>query len=220
MTKMLGLMTKVQILRTDTAAPDGEVIERAVSILHGGGLVVAPTETRYGLLARTDYPDILIRLFEVKQRPVNQPVSIFLPSPMAISVYAEMTPLARKLTRSLLPGPLTLVLEAKQPEQPPLVVNGKIGVRVSSAPLIQAIVKRLGIPVSATSANLSGKGGDDSVDAVIPALGDEITLCIDGGPLKGEPSTVVDASGTVPRILRAGSITEAQIMAVVAGEVE
>jgi len=210
-------MTRTQILRVDPASSLDEVVGRAVTILRDGGLVVAPTETRYGLLARADRTDVLNRLLETKRRALERPISVFLPSVADIESYAVMTPIATRLAASFLPGPLTLVLDARSPEQPPLVVKGKIGIRVSSASIVNLIVTKLRLPVSATSANLSGEGGADSINGVIDSLADEIDLCIDCGPLKGEPSTVVDASGAVPRILRTGSITEREIMAVVTG---
>ncbi len=210
-------MTRVQTLRVDPAGSPDEVVCRAVSILRDGGLVVAPTETRYGLLARADRTDVLNRLLETKRRAPDRAISVFVPTVADIDSYAVMTPIATKLAASFLPGPLTLVLEATGPEQPPLVVNGKIGIRVSSATIVNLIVTRLGLPVSATSANLSGEGGADSINGIIDSLAEEIDLCIDCGPLKGEPSTVVDASGVVPQILRSGSITETEILAVVTG---
>jgi L-threonylcarbamoyladenylate synthase len=208
-------MIERPIVGIDCNMPDKRLLARAVAVLERGGLVVAPTETRYGLLARADQGKILKKLFEVKKRSMTMPISIFVREISGIGNWGELNPVALMLARRFLPGPLTLVLRAVVPEQPGLVTDGKIGIRVSSSPVMQALLENMTFPLSATSANISGGPELESVTDVLSLLGDKVDLYLDGGPLTAMPSTVVDCSAGHPVILRQGSIGAEEIREVV-----
>lgn len=208
-------MNESRIIKIDCNSPDKGLLGQAVATLEEGGLVVAPTETRYGLLARADQEKILKKLFEVKQRSITMPTSIFVRQVSDIANWGDLNAAALKLARRYLPGPLTLVLKAVIPEQPGLVAGRKIGIRVSSSAVMQAILEIADFPLSATSANISGGPELESVTDVIALLGDRVDLYLDGGPLTAMPSTVVDCSAGHPVILRQGSIGADEIKKVV-----
>jgi tRNA threonylcarbamoyl adenosine modification protein (Sua5/YciO/YrdC/YwlC family) len=91
------------------------------------------------------------------------------------------------------------------------VVDGKIGLRWSSSPVIDGLLRRLECPLTATSANISGRPDPESVEEIVSQFGDRVDLYLDAGPLTGPTSTVVDCSGEKPKILRDGAIPRAEI---------
>jgi L-threonylcarbamoyladenylate synthase len=151
------------------------------------------------------------RLQQVKGRAADQPVSVFLESAAEISRYGKLTEIARRLAQAFLPGPLTLVLEAVVDWHAPLVVNGKIGLRVSPSPVILQLVRLVGAPLTATSANLSGRPGSDTIDAIYEQLGEAVALYLDGGRLTGTVSTVVACDSRGLAVLREGAITTVEL---------
>ena len=199
-------MMSPRIDAVEYAVPDVGIVAKAAVVLKDGGLVVAPTETRYGLLARADQPSAVSRLYSIKGRPVKLPTAIFVRDQRDISSYAVFNPAAKRLAERFLPGPLTLVLKATRDLGEPLVVDGKIGIRLSSAPFIIALLKEVSFPVTATSANLSGTEDLDTVDEIARAFGGKVDLYIDVGVLDNTVSTVVDVSQEQAVILREGAI--------------
>lgn len=199
------------VLKIDTAQPAPAVVERAAQALMAGDLVVAPTETRYGLLARADRPEVLARLYRVKNRALSRPTALLIRKPSEALELARFGPYAAALAGRYLPGPVTLVLEATVDWPPPIVVDGKIGLRCSLSAVIDALLKNVEAPITATSANISGRGERDCVQDIADDFGDEIALYLDGGPLTGPPSTVVDCTGAQPRVLREGAVSGDEI---------
>jgi len=207
-------MTSPKIDTIDYASPDEAKVARAASILSQGGLVVAPTETRYGLLARADRPEILSKLYHVKGRPVSLPTAVFVKDVEGISEFGEVNAAVRRLAEKFLPGPLTLVVKAVVETGEPLVVDGKIGIRISSAPFIQNLLRAVDFPVTATSANPTGDDDLDTVEEIARVFGGKIELYLDVGVLDNPVSTVVDVSGDVPKVLREAAVAENEILEV------
>jgi len=199
--------------RIDPDNPPEEVVRQAVEILREGGLVVSPTETRYGILARADRRDVLERLYAVKGRDVNKPTSLLVEQPREVGMLGRVNRAAGLLIGAFLPGPLTLVLPSVKQWFPPAVVDGKVGVRCSPMPLVSALARSVDVSLTATSANLAGAGDFDNVDEIEKAFGNKIDLYIDIGPLTGPTSTVVDCSSEEPVILREGAIERSRIEA-------
>jgi len=205
-------MTKnnLSIAVVDPIAPASSIVNQAVAVLTEGNLVVAPTETRYGLLARADRPLVLKKLYEVKKRPHKLPSAIFVKSIEDISRYAELNNVAIKIATKLLPGPLTLVLKTKDNHDWEFVVNSKIGIRYSSAPFINHLLNKIDFPITATSANLSQGKECTTIEEIALLFKERIALYVDGGELNNPVSTVVDLSGDKLEILREGAVaTEA-----------
>jgi L-threonylcarbamoyladenylate synthase len=204
------------ILRIDPERPDPSIIERAAEALSGSRVVVAPTETRYGLLCRADRQGVIEKLYRLKNRDLNRPTALIVPDLEAIEQLGRLTPAARLLAEQYLPGPLTLVLAAAKAWPPPRVVEGRIGCRWSPAATIKAILAIIDFPLTATSANISGQCDAEVVQDIEAGFGDNVELYLDAGPLTGPTSTVVDCSGDGAVILREGAIAADAIRAAVA----
>ena len=186
-----------------------EQIQRAVAILRGGGLVVYPTETLYGLGADALKAQALERLAQVKGRETGKPISVLVSDEsMLATLVTDVPPMARQLMRRFWPGPLTIVFSARS-EVSALLTGGSggIGVRVSSHPLAGALVKALGRPLTTPSANPAGLSPPVTIEAARNYFGDAVDEYVDGGRLPGEPaSTVVDVREGI-RVVREGAVS-------------
>jgi L-threonylcarbamoyladenylate synthase len=200
-----------ELIAIDPSRPDGRSVGLIADRIRSGGVVVAPTDTRYGLLVRADDQSVLERMMQVKRRDSAQPVALLLRDRTQIGAIAQETALSRRLADRLLPGPVTLVLRTATNWPPPRVVNGLVGIRCVDVPLIRDLLLGLSFPLSATSANRSGRPDGDRVAEIRNELGDEVDLYVDGGPLIGPASTVIDCTGDKPRILREGALTLEEI---------
>ena len=208
---MLTTMNRPASLSVTDPAQIAVAVQQAASVLAAGGVVVAPTETRYGLLASTDQMQAVKIISEVKGRDVAKPVAVFVNSLKQMQNLAIVTPQARALANSFLPGPLTLVLKARVPWPEPLVCSGRIGMRYSSSPVVEALLQATGVPLTATSANLAGEPEAEDVSEIMAMFGYQVQLYLDGGRLTGPVTTVVDASGEICQILRDGAIARSAI---------
>ena len=206
-------MAERNIIAVDYAAPEPHAIRRAIEILKDGGLVVAPTETRYGLLGRADKSEVVRKVYEVKKRRADQATAVFVARVETIRHYAQLNRIAQHLARLFLPGPLTLVLLVLPQLDSPVARNGRIGIRVSPAPVIRMIAEKVAFPLTATSANLSGSPELSSISEISQALGGSVDLYLDSGVLTGSPSTVVDCTVEPPQVLRHGAIKKKKILA-------
>jgi L-threonylcarbamoyladenylate synthase len=202
-------VTATRVIAVDAAAPDPAVLRDAAETLRRGGLVAFPTETFYGLGAAGLDAWAVGRLVAVKGRPEGKPILLLVDSvAMVEAVAVEIGPTARALMGRHWPGPLTLVLRARA-ELPPEVTagTGTVGVRVSPHPVAGGLVRALGGPVTAPSANPSGESPPSTAAAVLARLDGRIDLLLDGGGTPGgEPSTVLDVTVEPPRVLRAGAV--------------
>ena len=198
------------MLRVDPAAPSAEALAEAAEALRAGALVAFPTETVYGLGADARSAPAVGRIFTAKSRPDDNPLIVHIESLAAAeTVAAWVPPLARQLAGRWWPGPLTLVLEA-DPSMPAETTGGlsTVAVRVPAHPVALALLRTVEIPVAAPSANRSGRPSPTTAQHVLDDLGDTVDLVIDGGECSvGVESTVVDARGEQPIVLREGAVT-------------
>ncbi len=201
--------SKIETIEYDN--PSSTVAALAARSLREGGLVVAPTETRYGLIARADDAEVLDRLYRVKGRPKSMPTSIFIRTVEELSDFAEVSSGALEIASSFLPGPLTLVLKSIRELPGQVVTDGKIGIRISPSPFIRDLLARIDFPITATSANPSGNDECYTVEEIARHFGGRIDLYVDAGILDGLASTVVDLTGDEPVVLRQGAISEKAI---------
>ncbi len=189
-----------------------EWIQEAVRALQRGEAVAFPTDTLYGLGAWTFSPAGVQRVFAIKGREATKALPLLLADVSQLpSVVAEVPEVARLLAGRFWPGALTLVLP-KAPSISDLVTGGEptVAVRVPDHPVPRELVRRLGGPITGTSANRSGAPPARTAQEVEAQLSTEVTLVLDGGMCPGGlPSTVVDCSGGVLRILREGAISRA-----------
>ena len=202
----------------NVATPTPEAISRAVALLREGQVVGLPTETVYGLAGDGLNPVALARIFEVKQRPLFDPLILHLPDAESAFALAEKIPdAARELAQRFWPGPLTLVLPKKD-IVPDLATSGlsEVALRVPGHPVAQALLRAFGGPLAAPSANRFGRISPTDAQAVRAELGDAVPLILDGGPCAvGLESTVLLISEKQPLLLRAGGIPLEEIEALI-----
>jgi L-threonylcarbamoyladenylate synthase len=193
------------------AAPEG--IEQAAELLAAGDLVALPTETVYGLGAAALDPIACAKIFEAKQRPLNDPLIVHLPDMQWLERLAGHTALVLRLAQAFWPGPLTLVLPRKK-MVPDLVTAGQLTValRMSAHPVFQQVSKLYGSPIAAPSANRFGRISPTTASHVISELAGRVPLIVDGGPcIHGIESTIVRVREQGVEILRHGPITAEQL---------
>ncbi len=191
--------------------PDASIIREAVAILKGGGVIVAPTETQYGLLCNTLSQAAIERIFELKSRPRSMPMAVFARSIDQLAEFGRMNSTATALAGAFLPGPITLVIDARPGYPEPPAENGRIGLRVSPAPIIEQICSALDLPLSATSANRSNEPTPATATEIEALFGESVDLYLDAGPCDRVASTVIDTTAVPPRILREGAIARSEI---------
>ena len=201
----------------DTNNPEEKALQEAARIIMRGGIAVYPTETIYGIGVRFDDQQALQRLFELKNRDQNKPVLLLLSSADDLALISNrVPPEARILTERFWPGPLTLVVPAA-PDLSVLVTGAgpSIGCRVSSNASAAALVPACGMPITSTSANLSGGANPTSISDIPDDVIARADVVIDAGPTPGSTaSTVYDISQKPFRCIRPGVIPEADITAV------
>ncbi|HJQ21981.1 MAG TPA: L-threonylcarbamoyladenylate synthase [Gemmatimonadaceae bacterium] len=204
----------MRVVRIAPEDPDPALLREAADLLRAGRLVAFPTETVYGLGAHALDAQAVQRIYDAKGRPSVNPLIVHVANVTAArALAAEWTPTADALARELWPGPLTLVVK-KVAGIPDIVTAGheSVGVRVPAHPVALALLQTAALPVAAPSANLSTQVSPTTADHVRRGLGDRVDLILDGGPTSvGIESTVVDVTGDVPRVLRPGMISQADI---------
>ncbi len=208
---------KTEVLGTATPEALEAAIACAVGRLKSGDIVALPTETVYGLAADATDVAAVLRIFEAKARPRFDPLIVHLPSPSALNSVIQskiaLTEIEYKLTEHFWPGPFTLVL-SRNSVIPDIVVSGlpTVALRVSAHPLFGEIVRRLGRPIAAPSANRFGNVSPTSAADVLAELEFRIPLIVDGGRTEhGVESTIVAVRDGRIEILRPGPITEEQL---------
>jgi len=202
------------IIKIDPDKPEAERIDEAVAILKSGGVIAFPTETFYGLGADARDETAIDKIFGIKGRDFKNPILVVIGDRVHLDAFAADVPMqARKLMDRLWPGPLTIIFRAATSVSPKLTAgSGKIGIRLTSHPIATAISKRLGGPVTATSANLSGAPECTSAVEVLSQLEGKIAGIVDGGQTPGgKGSTIVDATVSPVKVLREGVIPAALI---------
>lgn len=178
-------------------------------------LVLYPTETVYGLGINPLDEAARERLYALKGREENKPVSWLLAETGDINKYAEVSEIAARLIERFLPGPLTIVLPVLPEFRPFAASDGTIGFRVSSDPVVSRVISEYGTPLTATSANVSGLPTPATVPEILAQFGERAKLIdqiVDDGPRTGTPSTVVRVVGEEAVIVREGAIGKEEIV--------
>jgi L-threonylcarbamoyladenylate synthase len=195
-------------------SPDEQVrvARRAAEIIAGGGLVVYPTDTVYGLGCAPHDADAIRRIYAVKGRPDEKAIIWLVGSLEDARQWVEIDESAEKLAQRFWPGGLSLILRRSRPQPGELPT---LGVRSPAHPAALAIIEAAGGIVATTSANRSGEPSARTAAEADAAIGSLVDLIVDAGPAPGgTESTVLDISGPTPVILRPGATTAADLEAV------
>jgi L-threonylcarbamoyladenylate synthase len=199
----------VRRIVVNEANVDEQALEAAVDAIRRGGVVAMPTDTLYGLAVDPFCVEAVDRVFAVKGRAAERALPLVAAALEQVTMsIGVLPPLAARLASRFWPGPLTLLLAA--PRSLPEAVSGGtalVGVRVPAHAVTRALCRACGGLLTATSANMSGAAPSASPDDVARALGDRIDVLVDAGMAPGGlPSTIVDATGAAPVLVRAGAI--------------
>jgi L-threonylcarbamoyladenylate synthase len=196
-----------------------EEIEAAAQALAGGGLVLLPTETVYGLGADASNPTAVAAIFEAKGRPRFNPLIAHVHDVETAARIADFDDRARVLAAAFWPGPLTIVAPVRDTAAVCDLARAgldTVAIRVPGHPLSRAVLEAFGGPVVAPSANRSGRPSPTTFDDAFAETGDKAAAALDGGPCQvGLESTVVAVLDGPVRLLRPGAVTRAQLEAVV-----
>jgi L-threonylcarbamoyladenylate synthase len=206
-----GHVAIIRVSPGETGAP-----RRAVEALRRGEAIVFPTDTVYGLGCRIDDERAVRRVYELKGRPLSDPLPVLLADVAQLDEYArEITPAVRRLVARYWPGALTLIVR-RSARIPAIVSGGRdtAALRVPGHPLPRALVRALGVPLVGTSANTHGRHAPVTAQHAVYDFGDRVDLVIDGGPAPlGRESTVLDVTRDPPQVVREGAIPSADLAA-------
>lgn len=194
------------------------MMEKIKQELEKGGAVVLPTETVYGLFAKALDEEAVDYVYQLKRRPREKALNLNVAGLDDILNFSKNQPsYLQKLVESFLPGPLTIILEAND-KVPDWVNSGlmTVGFRMPSHPVTLELIREFG-PLIGPSANLSGQSSGVSFKEILKDFGQEVLGFEDDAFLTGQDSTILDLSGDKVKILRQGSITRQDILAMIPG---
>ena len=205
-----------EILRIHPDEPEPDRIDQVVASLHAGKVVALPTDTFYGLAVDPVNLQAVDRIYEIKSRARHKPLSLLVADvAQAYELARQLDSAFDRLAEKFWPGPLTIIVKAGAKLPLRVTANtGNVALRVPEAAIPRAVATRLGLPITATSANLSGLPECTSAIGVRDQLGNKIPLIVDGGPTaRSTATTIVDISGggNSWMILREGAIPTHEI---------
>lgn len=210
----------MDIIRCGTKAcrncdlPESKMME-IVDAVRGGGLVVYPTETLYGLGANAMDENAVKKVYMIKRRPFDMPLSVAVSDLNMIEEIAVLDHRARRLVERFMPGPLTILL-TKRDIIPDILTSAstEVGVRMPDHPFALKLIARTG-PITSTSANLHARPNPVSAQQAIDDLGEAVPYYVDCGPtIVGKPSTIIQFTEGSFEVIRAGAIPVPDIEAV------
>ncbi|MCU0599621.1 MAG: L-threonylcarbamoyladenylate synthase [Desulfobacterales bacterium] len=186
--------------------PQPRLIAKAVQILKDGGIIAYPTDTIYGIGCDIMNKKAIEKVYRLMRRDQNKPFSFICSDLTNISQYAKVSNYAYKTMRRLLPGPYTFILEGSKMVPKIMLTKRKTaGIRVPDHKICIKLVEDLGNPIISTSASHSEGEVFDNPSLLHDHFGAAIDMVIDGGPVSGEPSSVISLINDMPEILRVGS---------------
>jgi len=212
------LLVNTKVLLVDPEKPDKKTTDETTKILRGGGIVSFPTETVYALGGDAYNQEVVAKIYRIKRRDRSKTFSVFLKDASEVRKVVDfISEDAQKLMEKFLPGPLTLVFKSSSSKLSFVLAGGnRLGIRVSPSKLVYRILDEARVPITATSANISGKKSCIAANRVFYFFNGRVDLILDGGKSKiFLPSTVLDVSSEEVSLLRLGSIPVEEIKAVV-----
>jgi tRNA threonylcarbamoyl adenosine modification protein (Sua5/YciO/YrdC/YwlC family) len=193
------------LLEINSINPQQRLINRVADMLRQGAVIAYPTDTIYGIGCDILNKKAIERVYQIKQRPKDQPFSFICSDLKNISQYAKVTNYAYKTMRRLLPGPYTFILEGSNQVPKMMLTKRKTaGIRVPDNPISIALITTLGNPIISTTAALPTGEVLNEPWLIEKHFGKLLDLVIDGGPLPGKPSSVISLMNDMPEVLREG----------------
>ena len=193
------------LLEINPHNPQQRKIDQAVRALSRGGVIAYPTDTIYGIGCDIMNKKAIERVYQIKQWPKNKPFSFLCSDLKNISHYAKVSNYAYKTMKRFLPGPFTFILEgSKQVPKMMLTKRKTAGIRVPDNAICLSLVHTLGHPILSTSAATPEGEMFNEPWLIEEHFGKQLDLVIDGGPVPGEPSSVISMIGDTPEVLREG----------------
>ncbi|MFH1474012.1 MAG: L-threonylcarbamoyladenylate synthase [Candidatus Aenigmatarchaeota archaeon] len=165
-----------------------EIIKTAAEIIRKGQIVVYPTDTVYGIGGDATSEEVVRKVYEIKRRPMNMPISVLVSDFEMLEKYAEINEEQMAILKKFLPGPFTFILK---PKIRLFVSRGTVGFRIPNH-WCTLIVKEFGKPITTTSANIHQQTTPDNIEKIRDNFKESVSLYIDEGTLEGKPSKVVD----------------------------
>ena len=204
------------MLRIHPTEPEPALIARVVQAVTSGQVAALPTDTFYGLAVDPVNLRAVDRIYEIKTRARHKPLSLLIAdTSQAYTIARDIDSVFDRLAERFWPGPLTIVVKAGVRLPLRVTANtGNVALRVPESPIARAVVEGLGLPITATSANLRGMPECTDAHFVRAQLADQIPLIVDGGPTpRSVPTTIIDLSGGSNHwmILREGAIPTHEI---------
>ncbi|MFW6052817.1 MAG: L-threonylcarbamoyladenylate synthase [Desulfosalsimonas sp.] len=193
------------LIRINPQTPQPRLIARAVAVLRQGGAIAYPTDTYYGIGCDLMDKKAIEKIYRLKKRDRREPFTFICSDLKNISDYAKVTNYAYKTMRRLLPGPYTFILEGSR--QVPKIMLAKrktVGIRVPDHNICIELVKNLGHPIISTTAATPGGEIFNDPSFIEEYFKNSLDLVIDGGPVPGEPSSVISLINDEPEVLREG----------------
>ncbi|RJQ13967.1 MAG: threonylcarbamoyl-AMP synthase [Nitrospiraceae bacterium] len=198
------------IFLTFTEKNARRIFRSSLEVLENSGTIAYPTESFYALGALVTDEAAVQKLYDLKKRPADKPLPVIVGDMDTLRLVVKDIPShAESLMKKFWPGPLTIIFEARD-NVPALITggSGKVAVRIPGEGVALRLARALRVPITATSANESGKLPAEDASAVINYFGDNIDLIIDGGKTPGgKPSTIIDVTVTPPKVLRKGPVS-------------
>ena len=216
----IKIVKDMKTSQTPTGMPNDHEISRAAKIIRAGGVVLFPAKCLYGLAADAMNSEAVERVFQIKQRPRTNPLLVLIRDIHDLDGLVKSVPeSARVLMDRFWPGDVTIVFHASDKLSTALTAGtGKIGIRMPQHPIAKALVKRAGVPITGTSANISGMEGCSSISMIDSKVLGQVDMVLNAGFLRGgKGSTVVDVTEKPLKILREGQILEYKILKIISG---
>lgn len=193
------------LIEINSINPQPRRIAQMADLLRKGGIIAYPTDTLYGIGCDIMNKKAIERIYQIRQQNKNQPFSFICSDLKNISQYAKVSNYAYKTMRRLLPGPYTFILEGSKLVPKIMLTRRKTaGIRVPDHPICLEIVRALGHPIISTTAAPPNAAPIDQAFLIEEAFGTQLAATIDGGPVPGDPSSVVSLIGDQPEVLREG----------------
>lgn len=207
---------KTEILKITDPKKEAALLTHAAATLSGGGLVVFPTETVYGIGGVATDEAAAAAIYAAKGRPSDNPLIVHIADPRDAERYAVTNDTYYKLAAQFMPGPLTVILP-KRDTVPKSVTGGldTVALRCPAHPVANALIAAAGVGIAAPSANLSGRPSPTTAAHVIDDLVGKVDIIIDGGECEvGLESTIVALDGDIATLLRPGAVTYEALLCV------